>query len=174
MGWLDFALPFFADERLITLFFILQAVGVIVLIIIGWRLKRLIRQYRSLLKGKTGENLEEVLLRLGKRADNLEDRLGRVEKDLDNLGEESRNHLQKWALLRYKAFANTGGEQSFSLAVLNHRGDGFILSSIYGREESRVYAKAIKNRKSGYPLSDEEQKVLARALSDKSLKLDEK
>lgn len=174
MGWLDLELPFFVDEGLITLFFILQVVGVIVLIIIGLRLKKLIRQYRCLLKGKSGENLEEFLLRLGKRTDNLEASLEKMEKDINNFREESRNYLQKWALLRYKAFANIGGDQSFSLVVLNPRGDGFILSSIYGREESRMYAKAIKKGKSVYPLSDEEQKVLVKALSDKSLKLDEK
>jgi len=172
MGWLDLETLLYFDEGLITLLFILQVVGVIVLIVIGLRLKNLIRQYRYLLKGKSGQNLEELLLRLGEKTGNLEARLGKVEKELKNSRNESLDYLQKWALLRYKAFANTGGDQSFSLVILNRKGDGVVLSSIYGREESRVYAKAIKKGKSGYPLSDEEQKVLARALSNKSLKLD--
>ena len=154
-------------ENLFLLLFIIQIIGVIVLLVIGWRLRNLIWQYRRLLTSKGEINLEEVLMRLGERTKRLEEGFARVEEELAENREAALGYLQKWALLRYKAFANTGGEQSFSLVILDQKGDGVILSSIYGREESRVYAKAIKNGKSSYPLSEEEQQVLARALSNK-------
>jgi hypothetical protein len=154
-------------ENLFLLLFIIQIIGVIVLLVIGWRLRNLIWQYRRLLTSKGEINLEEVLMRLGERTKRLEEGFARVEEELAENREAALGYLQKWALLRYKAFANTGGEQSFSLVILDRKGDGVVLSSIYGREESRVYAKAIKNGKSSYPLSEEEQQVLARALSNK-------
>ena len=150
-------------ENLFLLLLIIQIIGVIILLVIGWRLRNLIWQYRRLLTGKGEINLEEVLMRLGDRTKRLEESLSRVEEELAENREAALGYLQKWALLRYKAFANTGGEQSFSLVILDRKGDGVVLSSIYGREESRVYAKAIKNGKSSYPLSEEEQQVLARA-----------
>ncbi len=160
----------FLDENLFLLLLIIQVLGVIILLAIGWRLRNLIRQYRRLLTGKGEINLEEVLMSLGERKKRLEERLSLVEEELARNREEALGYLQKWSLMRYKAFANTGGEQSFSLVILDRKGDGVVLSSIYGREESRVYAKAIKNGKSSYPLSEEEEQVLARALSNKSEK----
>lgn len=160
----------FLDENLFLLLLIIQVLGVIILLAIGWRLRKLIRQYRRLLTGKGEINLEEVLMSLGERTKRLEERLSLVEEELARNREEALGYLQKWSLMRYKAFANTGGEQSFSLVILDRKGDGVVLSSIYGREESRVYAKAIKNGKSSYPLSEEEEQVLARALSNKSEK----
>lgn len=154
-------------ENLFLLLLIIQIIGVIILLAIGWRLRNLIWQYRRLLTSKGEINLEEVLMRLGERTKRLEEGLSQVEGELARNREAALGYLQKWALLRYKAFANTGGEQSFSLVILDQKGDGVILSSIYGREESRVYAKAIKNGKSSYPLSEEEQQVLARALGNK-------
>ncbi len=154
-------------ENLFLLLLIIQIIGVIILLAIGWRLRNLIWQYRRLLTSKGEINLEEVLMRLGERTKRLEEGLSQVEGELARNREAALGYLQKWALLRYKAFANTGGEQSFSLVILDQKGDGVILSSIYGREESRVYAKAIKDRKSSYPLSEEEQQVLTRALSNK-------
>src|SRR5690554_4742488 len=154
-------------ETLFLLLLIIQIIGVIILLAIGWRLRNLIWQYRRLLTSKGEINLEEVLMRLGERTKRLEECLSQVEGELARNREAALGYLQKWALLRYKAFANTGGEQSFSLVILDQKGDGVILSSIYGREESRVYAKAIKDGKSSYPLSEEEQQVLTRALSNK-------
>lgn len=154
-------------ENLFLLLLIIQIIGVIILLAIGWRLRNLIWQYRRLLTSKGEINLEEVLMRLGERTKRLEEGLSQVEGELARNREAALGYLQKWALLRYKAFANTGGEQSFSLVILDQKGDGVILSSIYGREESRVYAKAIKDGKSSYPLSEEEQQVLTRALSNK-------
>jgi hypothetical protein len=158
------------DENLFLLLLVIQIIGVIVLLATGWRLRNLIRQYRRLLTGKGEIDLEEVLVHLGERTKRLEEGLARVEGELEKNREEARGYLQKWSLLRYKAFANTGGDQSFSLVILDRKGDGVVLSSIYGREESRIYAKAIKGGKSSYPLSEEEQQVLARALSDKTEK----
>lgn len=155
------------EQNIILLVGILQGLGVLLLIVVGWRLRRLIKQYRGLLSGGKELNLEEIILRLNEENKQIDERLGRVETELKKCLEKGRKNLQHWSLSRYKAFANTGGDQSFSVILLDDNADGFIVSSIYGRDESRVYAKTINEGKSSYPLSDEEQEILLRVLKNK-------
>lgn len=68
--------------------------------------------------------------------------------------------LQKVGLVRFNAFSDIGGDQSFALALLDGKDRGIIISSLYGRNEARVYAKPVESGKSSYPLSEEEQKAL--------------
>ena len=155
-------------ERLLLIVALIEGVAVIFLIIIGTRLRQLIKQYRGLLRGRSTPNLEESLITLGNRVEDQGYRLAKLEDAIVDQAEKAKCYLHKWSLLRYRAFANVGGDQSFSLAVLDKNDDGFIISSIYGRDESRIYAKTIKEGRSSYPLSDEERQVLARAIEIKS------
>ena len=68
--------------------------------------------------------------------------------------------LQTVKLIRYDAFDAMGGEMSYSLLLTDAKKDGILLTSIYGREESRSYVKDIKEGKSSYPLAEEEKKLL--------------
>ena len=68
--------------------------------------------------------------------------------------------VPKVKLMRYNAFADTGSDLSYSLSLLDENNNGVVLSSIYGREDNRTYAKPIENGKSTYNLSEEEKKVL--------------
>ena len=71
--------------------------------------------------------------------------------------------LRRVALVRYDAFDDTGGGQSFSAALLDEGGNGVVLTSIHGRAESRTYGKAVRGGTSEHPLSPEEQQAIARA-----------
>ncbi|MDX9956094.1 MAG: DUF4446 family protein, partial [Anaerolineae bacterium] len=64
---------------------------------------------------------------------------------------------------RYQGFANVGGDQSFSIALVDGRGSGFLLSGLHGRDETRVYAKPLVQWRASYTLGAEEQAVLALA-----------
>ncbi|MBP9827129.1 DUF4446 family protein [Candidatus Saccharibacteria bacterium] len=65
--------------------------------------------------------------------------------------------------VRFNPFQDTGGDQSFCLAIIDVRGDGYILSSIHARTGTRVYAKQIKHGSSSHNLSDEEATALTKA-----------
>jgi len=56
-----------------------------------------------------------------------------------------------------------GGDQSFSLALLDKRNSGVVITSLYAREGNRVYGKPIKEGTSEYPLSEEEKKAIEEA-----------
>ncbi|MDE2127037.1 MAG: DUF4446 family protein [Armatimonadetes bacterium] len=71
--------------------------------------------------------------------------------------------LQRCGMVRYNAFDDVGGEQSFSVALLNAVGDGVILSSVRSRNSVQVYAKACANGKPSHTLSHEEELALERS-----------
>jgi hypothetical protein len=68
------------------------------------------------------------------------------------------------ALLRYDAFEDVGGRLSFSCALLDDEGNGVVLTSINGRQETRVYAKPVTLGTSSHNLSLEEEESIRRAL----------
>ena len=68
------------------------------------------------------------------------------------------------ALLRYDAFEDVGGRLSFSCALLDDQGNGVVLTSINGRQETRVYAKPVSLGTSSHNLSLEEEEAIRRAL----------
>lgn len=63
-------------------------------------------------------------------------------------------------LVRFNPFEDTGGNQSFALALLDAHGDGVIVSSLHARNMTRVYAKAVVGGTSDAALSDEESQAL--------------
>jgi len=69
-------------------------------------------------------------------------------------------------LVRYDAFEDVGGRLSFSCALLDDYGSGVVMTSINGRQDTRVYAKPISEGRSSYNLSSEEEDAIRQALSE--------
>ena len=67
-------------------------------------------------------------------------------------------------LVRYDAFEDVGGRLSFSCALLDDHGTGVVMTSINGRQDTRVYAKPIAEGHSSYNLSVEEEEAIRQAL----------
>ncbi|MGH2597255.1 MAG: DUF4446 family protein [Actinomycetota bacterium] len=88
--------------------------------------------------------------------------LNKTDKRQQTLIDGSVRHV---ALLRYDAFEDVGGRLSFSCAMLDDHGSGVVLTSINGRQETRVYAKPIAEGRSGYNLSSEEEEAIRQALA---------
>ena len=72
--------------------------------------------------------------------------------------------IQKVGIVRYNAFKDTGSDLSFALALLDENNDGVVLNGIYSREMSNIYAKPVKNGKSSYTISEEEQQAINDAI----------
>jgi len=91
--------------------------------------------------------------------------IGAITAELQRLAEAFRGALQRFAVYRYDAFEDMGGQLSFSAAILNDHGDGLVISCINGRQEARTYAKPVARASSPYNLSPEEQEAIRMALS---------
>lgn len=92
--------------------------------------------------------------------------LNKLENRLTDLNKQSLLHIQRVELLRYNPYEDTGGDQSFTVALLNNEGSGIVLTSLHARSGTRVFAKPVINGKSGkFQFSKEEQEVIKRAMS---------
>ncbi len=107
------------------------------------------------------ETPEEILTAIKK----LRAEVKSLKNDLDQEKKESKKSLQKIGMVRFNPFSGTGGDQSFSLAVLDDNDDGFIITSFYTSNSSSVYAKPIENGKSPYNLSQEEERAIEMAIN---------
>jgi uncharacterized protein YlxW (UPF0749 family) len=74
--------------------------------------------------------------------------------------------VRRVGLLRYDAFEDVGGRLSFSCAMLDEHGAGVVVTSINGRQETRVYAKPVAGGTSTYNLSLEEEEAIRQAMAD--------
>lgn len=92
-------------------------------------------------------------------------RLDRLEAALGSHRAVVERSFARFAIERYNAFPGVGAQLSFSLAVLTLKGDGFLLTALFGREETRVYAKVVTDGRPQQTLSKEEQQVLDRAMA---------
>jgi len=94
----------------------------------------------------------------------LEAAIRQLSADDRDLAEAVRGAVQRVALLRYDAFEDVGGRLSFWCALLNERGDGVVVTSINGRQDTRVYAKPVHGGASDHNLSEEEEQAIRVAL----------
>ena len=69
------------------------------------------------------------------------------------------------AVVRYDAYGEMSGQQSSSIALLDARGSGVVLSSILHRENARVYVKQVVDGRAEQELSPEEQEAMSSALA---------
>jgi hypothetical protein len=147
----------------------LPAIGfvavLVLLVLLVVRVRRLGRRIEQLTRGSEAGNLEAVL------GQHLE-RVRRVSRDVDEvsarttaLERDVRQSLGRVGLVRYNPFDDTGGNQSFALAIVDAAGDGFIVNSLHARAGTRVYAKAVSGGKSEVALADEESEALRQALA---------
>ena len=71
--------------------------------------------------------------------------------------------IQRVGVVRFNPFPDTGGNQSFVVALLDARGDGVVLSSLHTRAGTRVYLKQLTTGKAETALSEEESEAIRRA-----------
>jgi len=121
------------------------------------------RMYRAFMIGTTKGNLEALLMTLGERTARLEGESEAQARILRDLERRLPLALQQVGLVRFNAYNDTGGEMSFALALLDELGSGVVISSLYGRDEARVYAKPITEGQSTYALSGEEIAAVTQA-----------
>lgn len=139
-------------------------IGFIWNIIISAKLASLSSKYKKFMRGSSGKNFETMLLDHIGDIEAAIERVNILNEDLVNVKNQMDKCLQKCNIVRYNAFSDTGSDLSFSIAILDNFNDGFVITGIYGRNESFTYAKPISKGVSKYPLSIEEELVLKRSI----------
>jgi len=107
----------------------------------------ILRHCRRLVKGVKSGNLEKVLENVLNQLTKSQKKTQEVEELLTVLNKSGQAHFQKMGLVRFNPFAEMGGNQSFSFALLNGEQSGFLITSLHGRSLTRLYVKRIRQGK---------------------------
>jgi hypothetical protein len=157
------------DERTLTLVVLGLAVVVVVLFVWVALLQRsearLRMRLRRVLPGGQATSLDQVLEQQVLRTDALSGRVDALNKLHHELEAATQRAIQKVGVIRYNPFTDAGGDQSFAIALLDAEGNGVVVSSLHSRTETRVFGKPVQGGRSRYPLSDEEQEAVRKALA---------
>jgi hypothetical protein len=154
---------------LLTAAFVILAVLVGLMIIVALRLRRVESNYRTLTAGTSAGNLETVLEDHVRQVRQATERVTELDELTRQLEHSSRSHIQRLGFLRFNPFRDSGGDQSFALALADQDGNGVVLSGLHGRDGTRVYAKPLAAWRSVYPLTDEEQQAIDNAKGEAAL-----
>lgn len=158
--------PFLAP--LCALSFVLIGALFVWVLSLNSRLARQSKMVRDFFAGPKGEDFEGLLRRSMETADTAAARCEAAESQVGLMSLQMRSCVQHFALVRYDAFPDVTGQQSFSLAFLDGGDNGIIISSILGRSTSRTFGKMIVGGQPEQALSDEEQQALVKALGRKA------
>jgi cell division protein FtsB len=120
--------------------------------------------YRRLTRNITKKDLKTLLSAILNQTNLTAKQVNELESSLKQVRQDMKSHVQKLGFVRFNPFPQTGGDQSFVLALLDEKNNGFVLSSLHSRDITRFYAKTIKNGQGdGYELSREEKQAIAKA-----------
>ena len=143
----------------------LFAIATVWLLALTFFLVRLVLHYQALTKGVGKKDLISALNHFIAKTGANEEALAALKDQLESEIIANRLHLQRIGFKRFNPFTDTGGDQSFILSLLDENGAGVVISSLHSRENTRVYAKDIKDGNCpDQVLSKEEQQVIKNSL----------
>lgn len=152
-------------ESLLLGVILLSITILIVFIIVNLKLSKIAKKYKELTEGVDGSNLEELLLNQWESLKNVQGEIIELKQSITQMKQDSHQMISKVYSRRYNAFPEMGSDLSFSVVFLNDKNSGVVITSIYGRDENRVYLKPIIEGKSSYSLSPEEKEIIVKAVS---------
>ena len=121
-------------------------------------------RYRQMMGGMEGSDLERMLIGHIEETKRVAEVNERLDKELKRQNDVLLTAITKVGTVRFCAFDDVGGDTSFAVALLNAEDSGVVFSSIFGRDDSRTYAKPIMRGNSDYPLTDEETQAIKKAM----------
>jgi hypothetical protein len=128
------------------------------------RVKRLRAAQRSLLGGGRAD-IVDFAVSLQGRIDDLHRAVDEIAAGLSRVDRRVDASLSNTAVVRYDAYAGTGGHQSASVAFLDANRTGTVVTAIQGRDYARLYVKELEHGRAPIALSPEELEAVERAMS---------
>jgi len=153
-----------SSNMILTATSIIIAILIILVLALGTWLFLVERRLRKLLSGKNAQSLEGLIAEIGSDIRALLQFQTQATARMTDTEKRLKRSIQGVETIRFNAFKGNGegGNQSFAVALLSEEGNGVVFSSLYTRDQVRVFAKQIKNFTSEHELSVEEKDVVAR------------
>ena len=164
---MNYFMKFMADNMP----FIVVAMAVIMFIMLcvmikqAWNLGYMKKRYRKMMNGVDGDNLERLLMGHIDEVRHVVEENQRLDTENRRMDELLNMAVTRVGMVRFRAFEDMGSDLSYAVALLDAHNNGVVLSSIFGREDSRSYAKPIEDGKSSYPMTQEEEQALKEAMA---------
>ncbi len=164
---MNYFMKFMADNMP----FIVVAMAVIMFIMLcvtikqAWSLSYMKKRYRKMMNGVDGDNLERLLMGHIDEVRHVVEENQRLDTENRRMDELLNMAVTRVGMVRFRAFEDMGSDLSYAVALLDAHNNGVVLSSIFGREDSRSYAKPIEDGKSSYPMTQEEEQALKEAMA---------
>lgn len=161
-------ISFLQGENLPYLVGWLTAVTVLLLLFIIYLLvavSSLKGRYRQMMTGEeTGRDFESMLLQHIEETHAVAAENRDLQADNRRISALLDRAVTRVGVVRFRAFEDMGSDLSYAVALLDAHNDGVVLSSIFGREDSRSYVKPIEAGKSTYILTAEEDEAIRQAI----------
>ena len=141
------------------------ALGGLALGVYAWLTVRRVRAAQLVLLGGGKSDLVDFAVSLQARIDDLHRAVDEVAAGLVRVDRRVDDCVTNTSIVRYDAYAGTGGHQSASLAVLDSGRSGVVVSAIQGRDYARIYMKELDHGRASVALSPEEQQAVERAMA---------
>ena len=121
------------------------------------------RTIKALTSGKDGISLENSIINIISKVENIDETISSHREALNIIDSRVKKSVRGYSLVKYNAYEDNGGDQSFASGLIDEYQNGYVLSVISNRNHVGVYAKNIVNGKSDSPLTEEENEALEKA-----------
>jgi len=150
-------------SNLPTIALILAGLALILAGYCAWQVISINKLKKAFFAGGKALSLESVIYSLKTELEDSRRQEDALQKSLTQLKQDFRFAVQKVGLVRFNPFGDGGGNFSFCLALLDQNDSGVVITSMYGREQNRIYTKKVDQGKSDTKLTEEEEQAIARA-----------
>lgn len=130
---------------------ILAGLGVVVVILLAllinlyMKVSYMKKRYRKMMTGADGANLERMLIGHLNEIQAVSDENAAIKRENERLDNLLQLAITRVGVVRFRAFDDMGSDLSYAVALLDSYNDGVILTSIFGREDSRSYVKPVES-----------------------------
>lgn len=143
------------------------------LALLSYYLYKTVSHYKKLTRGAENIDLQKLLENITEKQTQQEKRISQIHQALLETQKQALSHFQKSALIRFNPFEDAGGDQSFSLALLDEIDNGVVISSLHSRSGTRIYAKSVQTgRHSAHAFTKEEKEAVEKAAKQGRIKRD--
>jgi len=144
---------------------VIALVALVIAVLLAFRTNRMKTQYAVLSAADGRASFVEVVARKAEEVEGLRDDVALLADELRSTQRELQMAVRHIGVVRYDAFGDMGGRMSFSAALVDDHGNGFVLTSVHARSESRSYIKQLRGGMAEVNLSPEESAAVADAVA---------
>lgn len=132
------------------------------------RAGRLQERVEQILGDSSNPNTAQLLAQYLSSVRGISATVERMRTEHEQLMRAMPSAIRHVGLVRFSPFHDTGGDQSFALALLDGQGDGVVITGLHSRHDSRLYVKPVERSGSAYSLTPEEREAMERAVAGRT------